>query len=81
MMDTILSALHYISQVLFFVNPVLMVIASIAWIILYLRTSRDQSRFLMRAYCLERQIDLILTHYAIDRRDIEIIETLRKRYE
>lgn len=80
-MDTLLSALHYISTVLFFVNPILILIASISWISLYLRISRDQGRIVMRAYCLERQIDLILTHYAIDRRDIEIIETLRKRYE
>ncbi len=72
---------HAVTEVLHFINPVMMCGAVICWMVLYSRTNAYQAKITMRCYVLERQIDLLLIHYAIDKRDIEYIEQLRKRHE
>lgn len=81
MIDTIALWFHRIAEILYYINPLMMGLACVMWMVLYSRTSAYQSKITMRCYVLERQIDLLLQHYIIEKRDIEMIERLRKMYE
>ncbi len=59
----------------------MMLVACILWVTLYSKTSKYSDKMAMRCHALERQIDLLLIHYTIDKRDIEMIERLRKMHE
>lgn len=80
-MDTVFLWLHCIAEFLHFLNPVMMCIATAVWIKLYSSTAKERIKIYSRCYILERQIDLLLTHYAIDQRDIQHIDILRKMHE
>lgn len=80
-METLALYFHRIAEILYCLNPIMMGLSCIMWMILYSRTSAYQRKIAMRCYCLERQIDLLLMHYTIDKRDIEMIERLRKIHE
>ncbi len=81
MIDSIALWFHRIAEFFYLVNPIMMIIACIMWMVLCSRASGYHNKIVMRCYVLERQIDLLLIHYAVDQRDIEIIERLRKRHE
>lgn len=80
-MDTVCQWFHYIAEVLYYINPIMMFIACTMWVSLYSKTSAKQSKMDLKCYVLERQIDLLLVHYSIDKTDIEHIENLRKLYD
>lgn len=80
-MEIIALWFHRIAEVLYYIDPILMGYACCGWIFLYSRTSAYQRKIAMRCYALERQIDLLLMHYTIDKREIEMIERLRKMHE
>jgi len=72
---------HVGAEILYYINPIMMIFACCVWISLYSKSSKYHDKITMRCYVLERQIDLILQHYVIDKREIEMIERLRKLYE
>ena len=80
-MDFLCLWFHRIAEILYYINPIMMMIACCLWISLYSKSHKYHTKVTMRCYVLERQIDLILEHYLIDKRDIEMIERLRKMYE
>lgn len=80
-MDTIAHWFHIISGILYCISPIMMGVACLCWLTLYSKTNKYQSKIEMHYYILQHQIDLLLTHYTIDKRDIELIERLKKMYE
>jgi hypothetical protein len=80
-MSLFMESFHFVAEILYYINPVMMMIACCLWISLYSKSNRYQDKIIMRCYVLERQIEVILENYVIDKREIEMFERLRKMYE
>ena len=80
-MNTIIFIFHKIAECLYFINPIVMAASVMMWSLLYSRINKQTSKLYHRCYVLERQVDLLLMQSIVDKRDIEMIERLRKMHE
>lgn len=84
-METLCHWFHYIAEVLYYVNPMMMIFACCMWVKLYCATSKRLSEACMRAYVLERQIDFIIHSgkygVPISKEDLDHLDMLRRMSE
>lgn len=78
MIDAIAYWFHILAEILHFINPVGMAIATIMWVILYTRMRKELSRMYMRCYALERQVEHIVDR---EKLDPSFINCMKKLYE
>lgn len=78
MIDTIAYYFLCIAQVLNFINPIGMAIATILWVILYTRMRKELGHMYMRYYVLERKIEHIVDR---EKLDPSFINCMKKLYE
>ena len=78
MIDTIGNIVHWISQICYIINPFMMIIACIMWMILYSKCRKELGRMYMRCYALEKQIDFVVNNRDVDR---EFFNYMTKTYK
>lgn len=80
-METIAHWFHYIAEILYYINPMMMIFACCMWIKIFFSTGRRLDDAMMRAYVLERQVDLLIQNSRhgtpISKMDMDHIDMLR----
>ncbi|CAB4151995.1 hypothetical protein UFOVP685_39 [uncultured Caudovirales phage] len=61
MIETMGYAFGYINDILRIINPFLFMGATCCWVGLYWQISKEMSRNILRQYCIESQIDYIVS--------------------
>ncbi len=77
MIETIVYVLGCINDVLRVANPFLFMGATCIWLRLNWKIQKEMTRNYLRQYCIESQIDYMVSHRDIDR---EYIDHLRNIY-
>lgn len=72
-----MALLGCINDALRIANPFLFMLSTCVWLRLYWKTSNEMTKNSLRQYCIESQIDYIVSNKDIDR---EYIDHLRKIY-
>jgi len=77
MIETIGAVLCYVNDALRIINPFLFMGATCIWVRLNWKIQKEMNRNYLRQYCIESQIDYIVSNRDIDR---EYIDHLRHIY-
>lgn len=75
-MEAVMMVVHCINSIFSIVNPILMCVAVILWIVLYNKTSNKLIKINTRQWCLERQINYIANNKDIDKGYIDFMKKI-----
>jgi hypothetical protein len=78
MFDTFMYYFHFFAEILYYVNPIGMIIACMMWVSIYLRMLKEQDKWQFRYRLLEKQIDYLVCR---DNADVSYFNYLRTQYE
>ena len=78
MIDTLAHWFHIGAELCYWINPFLMIFATIMWMVLKSRVDKEVQRMWLRCYALEKQIDFVVNNRDVDR---EFFNYMTKTYK